>query len=59
MGFGGEAHKKFLKTMPLNWAVNVTKALFNATAVPGRDEEMVTLLFYFAMLKKLTFADRS
>ena len=37
--------------MPLNWAVNVTKALFIATVVPGRDEEMVTLLPYFATIK--------
>ena len=59
MGFGGEAHKNFLKLCPLNWAVNVTKALFIATAVSGRDEETVTLLSYFAMIKKLTFADRS
>ena len=52
MGFGGKAHKKFLKPMPLNWAVNVTKTLFIITVVPGRDEEMVTLLPYFATIQK-------
>ena len=59
MGFGGEAHKKFFKTMPLNWVLNVTKTLFVATVVPARYEEMVTLLPYFATMKQLTFADRS
>ena len=54
VGFGDEARKKFLKTMPLNWDVSVTKVLFIITVVPGRDEGIVNLLPYFATIKKLT-----